>query len=163
MIFALARTIVYAALFIGFLLVFLPGRLLAASGVTPPSELGGVQWAGMLVTALGGVLALWCVFTISVIGKGTPAAFDPPRRLVIRGPYRYLRNPMYLGAFIALAGAALYYRSWALAAYAGAFLIATHVFVVAYEEPTLRSKFGDDYERYLAAVGRWWPRSIAAR
>jgi protein-S-isoprenylcysteine O-methyltransferase Ste14 len=83
---------------------------------------------------------------------------DPPKRLVVRGPYRFVRNPMYLGAVTALAGAALYHGSLALAAYAAVFLLLMHVFVCGYEEPTLRRMFGADYERYCASVRRWWPR-----
>ncbi len=65
---------------------------------------------------------------------------------------------MYVGAGFALLGAALFYRSVALAAYAGVFLIVTHLFVVLYEEPTLRRTFGNDYEAYCRRVGRWWPK-----
>jgi protein-S-isoprenylcysteine O-methyltransferase Ste14 len=64
---------------------------------------------------------------------------------------------MYLGAAIALAGAALFYESTALAAYAGAFLLVTHAFVMLYEEPTLRATFGAEYDGYCSQVGRWWP------
>ena len=102
--------------------------------------------------------ALSCILTFVFVGRGTPAPFDPPRQLVARGPYAFVRNPMYLGAAAALLGAALYYRSPALAAYAIAFLIATHLFVRLYEEPTLRRTFGDEYESYCRRVGRWWPR-----
>jgi protein-S-isoprenylcysteine O-methyltransferase Ste14 len=111
----------------------------------------------MLAAAIGAALAVWCVLTFALLGKGTPAPFDPPRRLVVRGPYQFVRNPMYLGAATALAGAALFYQSAALAGYGGAFLLMTHVFVVGYEEPTLRTTFGDEYSRYCRQVGRWWP------
>jgi protein-S-isoprenylcysteine O-methyltransferase Ste14 len=103
-------------------------------------------------------LALWCIFTFVFVGKGTPAPFDPPRRLVIQGPYRWVRNPMYIGAALALAGAALFYQSLGLLGYAGLFLLITHLFVVTYEEPTLRRTFGKDYETYCGQAGRWWPR-----
>ena len=103
-------------------------------------------------------LALWCVFTFPVIGKGTPAPFDPPRRLVVRGPYRFVRNPMYIGAAIALAGAALFYESAALACYAGVFFLVAHAFVMLYEEPTLEAKFGAEYDGYRRRVPRCWPR-----
>jgi protein-S-isoprenylcysteine O-methyltransferase Ste14 len=93
-----------------------------------------------------------------VVGKGTPAPFDPPRRLVIRGPYRYLRNPMYLGAALALLGAALFYRSLPLLGYVGGFLLVTHGFVVWYEEPTLGRLFGAEYQAYRTRVRRWLPR-----
>lgn len=156
------RTLVYAVLFIGFLLVYLPARVLARSGIRYPASFGAAQIAGAVVCALGMTLALWCVATFIRIGKGTPAPFDAPRRLVIRGPYRFVRNPMYLGGGVALAGAALFYRSAWLLAYAIAFLLVFHLFVVFYEEPTLARKFGVDYEEYKRKVRRWWPSSAAS-
>jgi protein-S-isoprenylcysteine O-methyltransferase Ste14 len=65
---------------------------------------------------------------------------------------------MYIGAVLALAGAALFYKSWSLLAYSGAFLLVAHLFVVTYEEPTLRRTFGPDYLAYCHQVRRWWPR-----
>jgi len=73
-----------------------------------------------------------------------------------------VRNPMYIGAGLALAGAALFYLSLPLLGYAAAFAFVTHLFVVLYEEPTLRSTFGTDYEGYCRRVGRWWPRPGSA-
>ena len=98
------------------------------------------------------------MFTFAFIGKGTPAPFDAPRRHVIRGPYRFVRNPMYIGAGITLAGAALFYQSLSILIYAGLFFLATHLFVVLYEEPTLRQTFGSKYEAYCRQVRRWWPK-----
>jgi protein-S-isoprenylcysteine O-methyltransferase Ste14 len=112
----------------------------------------------MLVGASGAALALTCILTFVFVGKGTPAPFDPPRRLVVQGPYRLVRNPMYLGAGLALAGAALFYRSIPLLGYAGVFLLITHSFVVLYEEPTLRQTFEKDYDAYCHRTGRWWPK-----
>lgn len=105
----------------------------------------------------GSLLALWCIAIFIVIGRGTPAPFDPPRRLVVAGPYRLVRNPMYIGADITLAGAALFYQSWALLGYAAAFAFVTHLFVVVYEEPTLQAAFGAAYVSYCERVRRWWP------
>jgi len=161
-VFILVRAAVYAAVFIGFLLIFLPGRVIARSGVVPPTSLGPLQWVGGAVTVFGALVALSCILTFVVSGRGTPAPFDPPRRLVVRGPYRYVRNPMYLGAALALFGAAIYYQSPWLAAYSVAFLIAMGLFVHIYEEPTLRRTFGTEYEDYLTHVGRWWPRRARA-
>jgi protein-S-isoprenylcysteine O-methyltransferase Ste14 len=156
--FVLIRAIVYATLFIGFVLVYLPGRFLLWSGIVAPARTGAPQVTGMIVVAIGTVIALWCVFTFVFIGKGTPAPFDPPRKLVVRGPYRFVRNPMYIGAGTTLAGAALYYQSLSVFIYAGVFFLITHLFVVLYEESTLRQTFGDDYEDYRRRVGRWLPR-----
>jgi len=137
--------------------VFLPNRVLSWSGIVRPAGIGAAQAAGILVGASGAMLALWCIATFILIGRGTPAPFDPPRRLVVVGPYRLVRNPMYIGAALALAGAALFYESWALLGYCATFALATHLFVVTYEEPTLRATFGDPYVRYCQRVRRWWP------
>jgi len=153
----LFRAVVYATVFISVVLVILPARLLQWSGVSTIPSFGAQQVAGMIVALLGAALAIWCVLAFAVIGRGTPAPFDPPRRLVVRGPYRRVRNPMYIGAAIALSGAALFYGSLPMLAYVIAFLLLTHAFVRVYEEPTLRRLFGSEYERYSAAVRRWLP------
>jgi protein-S-isoprenylcysteine O-methyltransferase Ste14 len=157
-IFLFARAVTYAALFIGILLIFLPNQILSSTGITRPSVTGAWQVAGMLLGVSGAALALACILTFVFVGKGTPAPFDPPRRLVVQGPYRLVRNPMYLGAGLALAGAALFYQSIPLLAYAGLFLLITHFLVVLYEEPTLRQTFEKDYVAYCQRTGRWWPK-----
>ncbi len=156
-IFVLVRAISYATLFIGLVLVYVPGLLLGSASAR--TALFGVpQIVGMIITAAGAAIALWCVFTFVFIGKGTPAPFDPPRKLVIRGPYRFVRNPMYIGAGMTLAGAALFYESLSIFIYTGLFFLITHLFVVLYEEPTLRRTFGDEYETYFGRVSRWLPK-----
>lgn len=153
----LIRAITYATLFIGLALVFLPAQLLSEAGVGRPARFGSLQLAGTIAVAAGATVAIWCILSFALIGRGTPAPFDPPRRLVVRGPYRHVRNPMYLGASLALAGAALFYETGVLWGYAGGFLVLTHLVVVLYEEPTLRQTFGDDYETYCRQVRRWRP------
>jgi protein-S-isoprenylcysteine O-methyltransferase Ste14 len=155
--FVIVRAITYATLFVGLLLIYVPTRVLSWSGVLRPAAIEGPQITWIVIGSTGAVVALWCVFTFAWIGRGTPAPFDPPRRLVIRGPYQFVRNPMYIGAGLALAGAALFYESQSLFAYGGMFLLASHVFVVRYEEPTLRQTFGPEYEEYYRRVRRWWP------
>jgi len=156
-IFVLVRAITYATLFIGLLLVYVPGLLLGSAPVRP-ATIGAHQIAGMIITLMGAVIALWCAFTFVFIGKGTPAPFDPPRKLVIRGPYRFVRNPMYIDAGMTLAGAALYYESLSIFFYACLFFLVTHLFVVLYEELTLRRTFGDEYDAYFRRVRRWLPK-----
>ena len=155
--FVIARALTYAALFIGLIFIYLPGQLLSWAGIARPMATGPLQIAGMIIGGIGAAIALWCVFTFAAIGKGTPAPFDPPRRLVIEGPYRFVRNPMYIGATLGLAGAAIFYGSLSLSIYVGAFLLAAHLFVVFYEEPTLGKSFGAEYEAYCQRVGRWVP------
>ena len=156
--FVLVRAVTYAALFIGFVLILLPSRFLAWSGIGAPATTGAPQLAGMIMVAIGTAIALSCVFTFVFIGKGTPAPFDPPKKLVVRGPYRFVRNPMYIGAGMTLSGAALFYESLSVFIYTCLFFLITHLFVVLYEEPTLRRTFGSNYEAYFRRVSRWLPR-----
>ena len=106
-----------------------------------------------IVGALVGI-ALAAVAASSLMSATT-------ERLVLRGPYRFLRNPMYAGAATAMAGAALLCGSLALLVYIAAFLLGFHLFVVFYEEPTLRRRFGADYEGCCSYVRRWWPHGAA--
>lgn len=158
-VFVLFRAITYATLFVGFVLVYVPASFLSGSGIIRPAAIELEQVAGILIGAVGGLIALWCVFTFAIVGRGTPAPFDPPRRLVTQGPYRFVRNPMVIGAALAVGGAALFYESLPLLGYAGLFVLACHLFVLWYEEPTLRQTFGEEYEAYCRKVRRWWPRA----
>jgi protein-S-isoprenylcysteine O-methyltransferase Ste14 len=163
--FALARALVWAALFVAFGLVFIPARLLESTGVTPPPTTGPGQIVGIVLVLAGGVLVLACLVAFALVGKGTAAPFDPPRRLVERGPYRYIRNPIYVGALVALIGATSYYRSLGILGYALVLAVGFHILVLVYEEPTLRRLFGTEYEEYCRRVPRWFParRRLPAR
>ncbi len=158
MVSVMARALTYGTLFVGFVLVYLPDRALNWSGVVRPEGFGAGQVAGMAVGAAGAAIALWSILSFIMIGRGTPAPFDPPRLLVVRGPYAHVRNPMYVGAALALAGAALFYQSGALLAYIATFVVIAHLFVRFYEEPTLARLFGLDYDNYRQRVPRWVPR-----
>ena len=107
---------------------------------------------------VGLALALGCAATFVVAGEGTPAPFDPPRKFVAKGPYRYVRNPMYIGGFTALVGLGLYWRSPSVLILAVAWWMLFALFVLAVEEPMLRSKFGEEYHTYCRTVPRWLPR-----
>ncbi len=156
--FALARALIYATLIVALILFLLPAGGFSGSGTTPAGSLSLPQVAGVILGIAGVALALWCVAIFAWLGKGTPLPFDPPRRLVVRGPYRAVRNPMAIGVGTTLAGAALFYRSTALFAFTVLFFVVIHLFVVLYEEPTLRRQFGSEYEDYTRRVRRWWPR-----
>ncbi len=106
----------------------------------------------------GAGLGLWCGALFMVRGRGTPAPFDPPTRFVAVGPYRWVRNPMYVGGLGLLVGVASWLRSpgvLMLAAFAG---VAAHLFVVGVEEPALFRRFGASYDAYRRSVRRWLPR-----
>src|SRR5258705_3739698 len=153
----LFRSIVYAALFVSFVLVFIPDQILRAAGITGPTQIGTWHWVGLALVVLGGALAVWCILTFALVGKGTPAPFDPPRKLVAAGPYRWVRNPMYVGAGAALTGAAMFYQSPAPVAFVAGFLVMSQPFVLFYEEATLHRTFGAQYADYRNAVPRWVP------
>jgi protein-S-isoprenylcysteine O-methyltransferase Ste14 len=156
-LFLFIRAITYAALFIGLVLMYVPAQILSWAGIVRPEMIVWPQAVGAILATIGGVIALWCVLTFANIGKGTPAPFDPPRQLVTRGPYQFVRNPMYHGAGLALIGAALFYESLSLLGYVVVFFVIVHFFIVLYEEPTLRRTFGDEYEQYYDKVKRWLP------
>jgi protein-S-isoprenylcysteine O-methyltransferase Ste14 len=113
---------------------------------------------GVALLAIGGALALACIVTFVIRGEGTPAPFDPPRKFVAAGPYRFVRNPMYLGACILLVGFGLYEHSPAILFFALPWLLFAHLFVILYEEPHLRATFGAPYDIYCHSVRRWLPR-----
>ncbi|TLZ47353.1 MAG: isoprenylcysteine carboxylmethyltransferase family protein [Bacillati bacterium ANGP1] len=114
--------------------------------------------AGGLVVLAGASLLLWCVREFYVAGRGTLAPWAPPRKLVTSGPYRFSRNPMYIGVIVVLLGWAALLRSRTLLVYALAVEIAVHLRVLVSEEPWARRTFGADWEDYRARVPRWLPR-----
>ncbi|MGH7589171.1 MAG: methyltransferase family protein [Gemmatimonadota bacterium] len=119
---------------------------------------GWTAGPGVALMVIGAALALTCVATFVVRGRGTPAPFDAPREFVASGPYRWVRNPMYIGGFLLLAGYALCAISVAALLVAFGMLGAAHLFAVLYEEPALRRRFGASYEEYRRTTPRWLPR-----
>ena len=115
---------------------------------------------GISFMLIGGILALLCAGTFVVRGRGTPAPFDAPQQFVAVGPYSYVRNPMYIGGAIVLCGLGLYLHSLSILLMTLAALLLAHLFVIFYEEPTLREKFGLAYEHYCKSVPRWIPRIV---
>jgi protein-S-isoprenylcysteine O-methyltransferase Ste14 len=126
-----------------------------ALGVALP----GWLWPlGLVLSFLGGLLAASCITVFITHGRGTPAPFDPPREFVAAGPYRYVRNPMYLGAIGVLLGSALMVGSVAIVLLAIGFWVFTESLVLLYEEPALEERFGPAYLEYKSRVYRWVPR-----
>lgn len=121
-------------------------------------HLGPAQIVGLVGIAAGVLLEGACVWEFARSGRGTLSAVDPPRELVVRGLYQYVRNPMYLSVSLILLGEALAIGSRALFLYWVVFFILANAFVILYEEPNLRRRFGVSYDRYLNSVGRWIPR-----
>ena len=117
-----------------------------------------VRGAGLVLLLLGGLALLECFVRFAWIGFGTPAPVAPPEKLVVSGFYRHVRNPMYVAVVALVLGQALLFGQIRLLLYAAAVWLLFHLFVLAYEEPTLRRSFPEDYERYRRAVPRWVPR-----
>src|SRR5260370_22434654 len=146
-----------AAFMTGF--VFLWGWL--ALGVRKSSQELNVAlpaWTailGVFLMAAGGALALACGGLFTLRGRGTPAPFHAPREFVAIGPYKYVRNPMYIGALTVLLGFWFVERSGSILLFASGWFVFAPVFVIVYEEPTLRHKFGSAYESYCKKVPRW--------
>ena len=134
--------------------VYLP--LILSRGRMPTSGL--MLALATVLFAIGSSIYAWCVFDFGSFGRGTPAPIDPPKKLVTRGLYRYSRNPMYVGVLTVVFGWAILYRSRGVAVYALVIALCFYSFVVFFEEPILRKRFGAEYERYCGEVPRWLGR-----
>jgi len=115
-------------------------------------------WLALLMIASGIGLYLSCVWAFACAGQGTPAPWDAPRRIVVVGPYRMVRNPIYIAAFLVIAGEAWLFLSGIILVYLLVLTIGVHAYVLAVEEPALRRRFGEEYETYRRTVPRWLPK-----
>jgi protein-S-isoprenylcysteine O-methyltransferase Ste14 len=124
-----------------------------------------LRLVALVPSVLGFSVALRCIYDFGRTGHGTPAPMVPPQRLVVVGYYRHVRNPMYVGFFAGWLGLWTVFgrATWATVIAAAAVVLSVHLFVMFYEEPTLASKFGRDYEEYCRNVRRWLPRVRAWR
>jgi protein-S-isoprenylcysteine O-methyltransferase Ste14 len=149
------RNLAFSIVVVGIGAGWLPWSIL--EGRTEPSAGAGV-WPAAAVIALGLALYLWCVWMFAVVGRGTPGPWDAPRQVVVAGPYRWVRNPIYIAAMLVVLGEAWLFLSVPLLIYVAVMAIGFNLFVVFYEEPTLRRRFGDTYVEYRLTVRRWLPR-----
>ena len=124
-------------------------------GVAPPAWAKGF---GLALMFGGGALAFVCAALFTTKGRGTQAVFDSPSRFVMSGPYKYVRNPMYIGYISLLLGFGLYRRSAAILLLALSLLLLIHLFTCFVEEVGLARRFGDSYLEYKRSVNRWIPR-----
>jgi protein-S-isoprenylcysteine O-methyltransferase Ste14 len=159
---ALLKTLIFTIVVPGTVTVLVP-RWILASEEPNTLPLGAVRILGAHLLLVGAVVYLRCAWDFAVAGRGTPAPLDPPRELVARGLYRYVRNPMYVGILAILVGEALFFGSRRLLVYAAVAALFFNLFVLFYEEPALRRQFGKSYERYRKEVPRWIPRLRKAR
>lgn len=118
----------------------------------------GERLVGVVAVAVGLACLVDCFARFALEGRGTPAPVEQTEVLVASGPYRFVRNPMYVSVVTIVLGQALLLGQGPLLPYAGVLLLVFHLFVRLYEEPTLRRRFGNSYEAYCEHVRRWWPR-----
>jgi protein-S-isoprenylcysteine O-methyltransferase Ste14 len=152
------RGLLYVSGFV-LLWVWLAASVRAFDGRLPVATPPWLRPLGFVLAPAGALVAALCIAAFVTKGRGTPAPFDPPRAFVASGPYRYVRNPMYLGAAAAILGAGLAISSPSIVLLALAFLAIAHLFVVFYEEPALAARFGDSYLQYKSSVHRWLIRN----
>jgi protein-S-isoprenylcysteine O-methyltransferase Ste14 len=150
------RSLLWAMLLPGVVAGYVPWTVFgvrdAAVDLTRPGHI-----LALLLIGAGTILLILCIVDFARVGRGTLSPVDPPTRLVVRGLYRYVRNPMYLSVTAILLGEVVLTRSRGLAGYWAAWFALVNAFVIGYEEPTLRRQFGQSYEDYTRQVGRWLP------
>jgi protein-S-isoprenylcysteine O-methyltransferase Ste14 len=148
-------SILYLIFEAGVFALYIPLVLLRSG---PRIETGIFSFLAFPLWLLGSIIILRCFWDFTFRGRGTPLPTDPPKELVITGFYRYVRNPIYVGAFLIFLAHFLWFGYWKLFLYAVLSFIGVHLYIIFYEEPNLRRKFGAAYEEYLQRVPRWIPR-----
>ena len=139
--------------------VLVPWIILTSSGTFAMPVIGWMQIAGIILAGAGLAVSIWVFQALARFGRGTPAPFDPPRQFVRRGLFRWVRNPLYLGAAILIPlGEALFLHSWQLLVYAVILFMILHLYIVLVEEKELERRFGKPYLKYKRTVPRWIPR-----
>jgi protein-S-isoprenylcysteine O-methyltransferase Ste14 len=139
----------------GTVAVVIPALILSAEGANIQPLTAAI---GACAIAAGLGLVVWTIALFVRVGRGTLAPWDPTSRLVVQGPYRYVRNPMITGVGTILAGEAVFFRSWGIAIQLAIFAVVNAIYFPLVEEPGLRRRFGVEYEEYCARVPRWLPR-----
>jgi protein-S-isoprenylcysteine O-methyltransferase Ste14 len=150
----LIKTLLFLLVVPGTVVVILP-RWIVRHAPRPKVNTGRLRYAAVLPWLSGTGLLLASFWQFVSRGRGTPAPVDPPKEAVVEGPYRFTRNPQYLGVLLILVGNFIWSGAAALLAYAAYIATSFHIFVVRYEEPKLERRFGETYRRYRERVPRW--------
>jgi protein-S-isoprenylcysteine O-methyltransferase Ste14 len=153
----LLKSLIIASVFTVLVVFLIPLLLVCAFSAPLSFEVGLPAAIAVALFVLGAGVSLACVKEFVFEGGGTPAPFDPPKVLVVRGFYKYVRNPMYLGLFGVILAEVLFFRSPALFLYWLSLVLFFNAFVIFYEEPKLIRTFGDSYRNYCKHVNRWMP------
>jgi|ERR1051326_3887980 protein-S-isoprenylcysteine O-methyltransferase Ste14 len=152
------RSIFFALLLPGTVTVLVPYLIVSRGGAAAFPRFDVPGCLSLIPISVGAGILFRCIRDFAVVGRGTLAPVDPPKRLVVQGLYRYVRNPMYVGVLCILFGETLLFRSIRLLCYATSVFVVLNLFVLFFEEPILRKKFGESYNDYCRQVRRWLPR-----
>jgi protein-S-isoprenylcysteine O-methyltransferase Ste14 len=155
---ALLASFAFLVLAPGIVAGYVPWLMTRWRAGPPLLGLIGDRALGILLLVIGATVLLDSFARFAVQGRGTPAPVLPTTRLIATGAYRYVRNPMYVSVISLVIGQGLLFGSVRVLVYAGCLWVAFQLFIVLYEEPTLRRAYGKEYDRYRAAVPRWLPR-----
>lgn len=149
------KSLLYLIIEAGIFALYIPLALLRTGSRI---ETGFLSLLALPLWLIGSLIIFWSFWDFTMKGRGTPLPVDPPKELVVTGPYRYVRNPIYVGAASIFLGHFLWFGYWALLLYAAFAFLGVHFFIVLYEEPALKKRFGTAYEEYLRKVPRWLPK-----
>jgi protein-S-isoprenylcysteine O-methyltransferase Ste14 len=156
-------TLIEIVIAYGLIAVIIPRELLSLNLQLFPVNFGSFRYCGLIFMLTGSIINLKCYWDLIFTGKGTMDPLMPTEKLVARGFYQFIRNPVYVGLFLILFGEAIFFRSTVLLGYSLLWLLALNLIVVFIEEPSLKRKFGKSYDEYLKSVPRWIPRFTAFR
>jgi protein-S-isoprenylcysteine O-methyltransferase Ste14 len=151
-------TLFYTLVIPGSIVGLVPYMLLTLRFHLIPMHLGIFYYFGLLPILLGVITYSWAAWDFILRGKGTPSPIAQPKTLVVSGPYRILRNPMYLGLLLILSGEAIFFQEVILIVYTCLFFVSFHRHVINNEEPSLTWKYGANYKLYCHAIPRWFPK-----
>ena len=154
------RSLFFALLLPGSVTLLIPYFILSGPRGVPVPQRSPIQFFPLAVILAGAAILIRCIAEFARLGRGTLAPVDPPKDLVIQGLYRYVRNPMYVGVLLVLLGESALFWSRAMLTYSAVWFLIVNLFVILYEEPALQRRFGDSYDQYRRAVGRWIPRRV---
>jgi len=163
LVFTLLKLALFTVLVPGTVTVWLPLFVFYPAIRRQPIEWNAAAAGAVIMIAIGIAGYLWTALDFAIYGKGTPAPIDMPKVLVVRGLYRYTRNPMYISVLSVLLGESVLFRSVALLRYAAAVTAMFYIWVLIQEEPRLRRKMGPAYQQYCKDVPRWIPRITQRR
>ena len=140
------------------ILIGIPYKIISSPNHTHFFNIGAFRYFGLVPIVVGGIIYFWCSISFVFSGKGTPIHSMPPKELVVKGLYRFVRNPMYLAGFLILAGEVLLFQSKGVFIYLLIMFGVFNFLVVGREEARLGKRFGESYKHYCKSVGRWIPR-----